>query len=231
MKSQLTTALAVLAALAVPARAQDTDVLCFDDLEDGVPDHWALPDEGWQLVPDGTCGLARTWMFATSDPSTCATAPGSHSSTLWTSFDITLNSEPFLVEFDYQLELDADDLAEVQVLDPSLVWSARFPLSTTTGPTHFQALVQPPQESFILAGGVRLEFHFEAGPHSNSGFGWLIDNVRVTYPIWKDLGSAKPGSSGTPELKGGGLLFSGTANALELRNAAPFSAATLVFGF
>lgn len=47
---------------------------------------------------------------------------------------------------------------------------------------------------------------------------------------WTDLGHAKPGSAGSPLLRGAGPLQAGITNQIELTDALPGSAATLIFG-
>ena len=54
--------------------------------------------------------------------------------------------------------------------------------------------------------------------------------VNGSLPTWTDLGFAKTGSKGKPELLGSGLLSAGSDNTVELANGNPSSAATLVFG-
>ncbi|MHC5211692.1 MAG: choice-of-anchor B family protein [Planctomycetota bacterium] len=49
--------------------------------------------------------------------------------------------------------------------------------------------------------------------------------------VWTDLGNGKAGVSGVPALGGTGPMTSGSANAVDLTNAAPSSTTTLVVGF
>ena len=91
-------------------------------------------------------------------------------------------------------------------------------------------------------------FHFEwtpgpadVGPHSLIFTATdQIDQVRTCEvsidvggftPTWTDLGHAKAGSKGLPELLGTGPLSAGSDNTLELANGNPSSAVTLVIGF
>jgi len=55
-------------------------------------------------------------------------------------------------------------------------------------------------------------------------------SVGGSLPTWTDLGHAKAGSKGLPELIGTGPLAAGSDNTIELANGHPLSAATLVFG-
>jgi len=56
-------------------------------------------------------------------------------------------------------------------------------------------------------------------------------DIVITLPTaWADLGLGKAGSAGTPRLSGSGPLAAGTANQLDLADAAPGAPATLVFG-
>ncbi|MBM5813098.1 MAG: hypothetical protein FJ191_14265 [Gammaproteobacteria bacterium] len=84
--------------------------------------------------------------------------------------------------------------------------------------------------SHPLAGqalGLRL-LNLNAAPGIEVNF----DDVRLeaTPSAWTDLGSAKPGSAGVPQLVGTGPLTAGSANALALNAAAPGAPATLVAG-
>ncbi len=54
--------------------------------------------------------------------------------------------------------------------------------------------------------------------------------VDASLPTWTDLGFAKDGSKGPPELLGSGPLSPGSDNTVELANGNPSSSATLVFG-
>jgi hypothetical protein len=58
----------------------------------------------------------------------------------------------------------------------------------------------------------------------------FIEVGGTTQPTWSDLGHAKAGSKGLPELLGTGPLAAGSDNTLELANGHPSSAATLVVG-
>jgi hypothetical protein len=60
--------------------------------------------------------------------------------------------------------------------------------------------------------------------HSDLG---LPDHCAAT---WTDLGFAKPGINGTPELTGLGRLEAGAISELDLTSAKPSASATLVFG-
>ena len=54
--------------------------------------------------------------------------------------------------------------------------------------------------------------------------------VDFSLPTWTDLGHAKIGSKGPPELIGSGPLSAGSDNTVELANGHPLGAATLVAG-
>lgn len=73
----------------------------------------------------------------------------------------------------------------------------------------------------------------------DNGTGFTTDEIRVgttwasVLPgpdVWNDLGLAKAGSAGLPQLAGVGPLSAGSANAVNLAQAASLSSATLVFG-
>ncbi len=55
-------------------------------------------------------------------------------------------------------------------------------------------------------------------------------DVGQGMPTWTDLGHAKTGSKGLPELLGSGTLLANSDNTVELANGNPSSSATLVFG-
>jgi hypothetical protein len=58
-----------------------------------------------------------------------------------------------------------------------------------------------------------------------------VDNARITRDSdWTDLGNAKPGTLGNPQLTGSGSLTAGSAITVTLSNARPNSAALLVTG-
>lgn len=64
------------------------------------------------------------------------------------------------------------------------------------------------------------------------GFSVAADNWSMTvHGRWTDLGHAKTGSAGLPELSGSGPLAAGSANSLALVHAATVAPTTLVVGF
>jgi hypothetical protein len=77
--------------------------------------------------------------------------------------------------------------------------------------------------------GVRItDAGAETVPGNNTTMGWDVGAVTIIDPDpWDDLGSALAGVTGDPVLSPSGVLTQGSANALDLTNAAPFANASL----
>lgn len=231
----------VLLALSVGLQAQ-TPAVFFENFESGLGPWTTLPGGvpgsneflPWHVAPDGECGAVTAMAVYNHGPASCDYLPGPPlfvNLGRLVSPPIALPAAPgFTVEFDYRLQTSSNTLIQARVcrasdpgdydeFDAALVQSAQVAHATLMLP-----------DGVHWAGeSVRLEF-WVVGPWTGTGFGWMVDNVRITPSAFQQYGSAKLGSNGFPKLMGTGLLAPGSANTLALSRARPSSPATLVGG-
>ena len=229
--------LVVAVAAAAPAAAQSETVL-LEDFESGlgawtIDPPTALP--AFHAAPDGECGAVTTMAACNSGAPSCdhtfvgATKTGRQ--LVSPSFQLG-NYGPWVFEFDYRKSMDASDKAGAEFLSGSgdgISFALAQSLPDSAGVTHVS--VTKDLDEWWWGQGVTIEFGMLLDPPGNTGFGFMIDNVRVTNLLtWPDVGEAKAGSAGTPVLEGHGSLAPGSDNTLALANAAPSSMTTLVAG-
>jgi hypothetical protein len=223
-------------ALAPAARAQSKTLLS-EDFEGGLGGWttWPAGSPTWHLAPHGECGAISAMAACNNGAASCnhtfvgATKTGR----MLESPEFPLGTGgPWIIEFDYRKSMDSSDVAWLDLLSDSgdgIFASVAGPLPDSDGVTHVSVVL--PLDQWWWGQGGTLQFGITIDPAGNSGFGLMIDNVRVTnLQTWTDLGKAKPGSAGTPVLEGHGSLAPGEDNTLALTNAAPSSLATLVAG-
>lgn len=234
-----TLGLALLLGLAVaaPAAAQSAIEL-FQDFESGLGAWTSTPTgalPAFHLAPNGECGAVTAMAACNGGPATCDyTVLGATKTSRQLespSFQIG-EGGPWIFEFDYRKSMDAGDKAGVEFLSNSgdgISFAVAVGLPDEAGVAHVS--VTKDLDEWWWDQSVTLQFGMLIDPPGNTGFGLMIDNVRVTnLQTWTDLGNAKAGSAGTPVLEGHGALEPGSSNTLALASAAPSSLATLVAG-
>jgi hypothetical protein len=199
---------------------------------------WPAPGSGpaWHLAPDGECGAVTAMAACNNGPTSCNYVFAGAEETFFvlTSPKFYLEGNgPYVLDFDYRKVTDGlPDKATVWLLDDGgngIITPIAINLPDSPGVSHVSVVMN--LDEWWWGNDVKLELILEADTAGNGGAGWLVDNIVVKNDGgWTDVGLAKPGSAGTPELTGTGLLTAGSSNQLALADAAPSSSAVLVFG-
>ncbi len=231
MRPLLVGGLALLAS--APEVHGQTQTLLFEDFENGL-NGWTITNQiggQWHLAPDSQCG-AVTSMVAYNTATSCTYHLGPfNAGTLTSQAFVLAGRAPYTVSFDYMRSIasDGDTTCVEGRADGTGVWTALTCTELANdGALHHQSLPIP---SSWAGHGIEIRFRFSANFSDNAFLGWLVDNVLVTNSGgWVDLGDAKAGSTGLPNLTGSGDLDATAQNELDLTNARPSSTAGLFFG-
>jgi len=173
-----------LALLCVPGAGQ-AEILFSEDFESGGSGWTATgqPQVLWHVSEDGECG-AVTRMAVYGRPGACDYKTGGAHSGSFLSPVFTLHGEySIVVQYDYRLESD-DGSTCVELVDEADGKAITLIGCTCCSDPYYsleitRAAGAIPNPGTWSGKKVRLRFGFKADRHGNSGFGCMIDNVRV----------------------------------------------------
>ena len=176
--------------LGLSAQAQET--LLQEDFESGFPATWwtaGTSPQYWHVADPGECGAVTHMAAYNSGPGNCAYTTYSFSTAgvIACPYLLFTARQPLEVSFDYRLDVDWEEITEVAVVPADGSSWGEYVIGDLSnfindGALHSATLTASgahPQ----LGDGFRVEWRFSSDTSGNQGFGWMVDNVRITqYP-------------------------------------------------